>query len=358
MESNRAMEIKVGAFALGSLALLLGFFLVVGNPTFGPGIRLKLDYAFSGPVKSGAAVRISGVSVGKVERVEFLGNRPVDAAVDSPVVRLHVFVEQRAQPLLTAGARFYVTTLGILGEHYVDIVPGRAGAPPLADGDVVRGVDLPRTDLLMARMANLMEQVAGVLDDNEVRLAELLSSAVKLMKRLDTTLEDTDLGAFLVDARTTLSEAKTVLGATRRIMDDPKAIAAMVKDGQVMMEDGRKVLGDLKTTAPELMQRANQTLAATQAVVPRVDAILRALEKSGYTDERRMGDLLKRGEQVMERMDQMSTRADGLLARIEKGEGSVGQLIHDDDVYQDLKSLLRDLRENPWRLVVPERPRK
>ncbi|MBI5493679.1 MAG: MCE family protein [Deltaproteobacteria bacterium] len=360
--SDRALEVRVGAFTLGALALLGALYFVVGNPVLGPGVNVAVDYAFSGPIKPGASVRISGVTVGRVQEVEFLGNRPTDAPPDHPLVRLHLFVQARARPLLTEGSRFHVTTLGVLGEHYIDILPGPAGAAQLAEGAVARGVDSPRTDLLMARMAQLMDQVGRVLDDNDTQLKDLLGAATRLLLQVDVILKDRDVAGLLNDAQGTLTDIRALLGATRKALRDPEAISSMVADGRAMAQEGRVVMGDLKQVltgvkgqVPEVMTRANLVLGQAEQLTVRVDVLLRALEKSGLADEGKLASLLARGETVMERADKLSTRADALLQRLEKGEGTVGKLMKDDKVYEDLKALLSDLRANPWKLMLPGR---
>jgi len=360
--THRGLEVKVGLFTLGALALLAAFFVVVGNPTFGPGVELKVDYAFTGPIKDGATVRISGVTVGKVRRVEFVGNRPPDAKADHPLVRLHLFVEQRAAPLLVKGTRFYVTTQGVMGEHYVDVAPGAADHVVLKDGDTVRGVDMPRTDLLMARMAGLLEQVGGILDKNEGQLLNLMNAATVLMKRLDTALQDTDMAAFLKDLETTLADARQVLVALRTVLKDPEDLRKLLDDSLVTMDEGRIVLGDVKAIlgevrkeAPSLVKKTDTLLTNADAVSVRMDTLLHAMEKAGLTDEKRLSALVTRSESLMARADSLSARADALLVKIERGEGSVGKLMKDEEVYNDLKALLAEVRQNPWRLMVPNR---
>ncbi len=353
---------RVGAFTLTALVLFAAFYLVVGNPVFGPGVKLKLDYAFSGPIKEGATVKVSGVNVGRVERIEFMGNRPANAAEDHPIVRLHVFVEQRAAPLLTQGTRFYVTTLGVLGEHYVDILPGPASASPIADGETVRGVDLPRTDLLMARMATMMDAVGRVLENNDAQLVVLMDAAARLLKQTEVVLKDQDLKALLGDATATMADMRGLLAATRKAFKDPDQLASMLQDGKVMLSDSKVVMSDVqellvtvKAEVPGAMTRTNVVLGQAESITVRVDALLKALEKAGLTDEKKLSQLVARGEGVMERADSISQRADRILTRMEKGEGTVGKLMKDDAVYEDLKALLNDLRANPWKLMIPGR---
>ena len=51
--------------------------------------------------------------------------------------------------------------------------------------------------------------------------------------------------------------------------------------------------------------------------------------------------------QVAERM---GTTQPG-VARLEKGEGTVGQLLEDEEIYDDLKELIRDIKRHPWKLI-------
>jgi len=40
-----------------------------------------------------------------------------------------------------------------------------------------------------------------------------------------------------------------------------------------------------------------------------------------------------------------------MLARIEAGEGTLGKTIKDPQVYDDLRSLLSDLKAHPWKML-------
>ena len=68
-----SLRLKVGALITVSLALLVGFIILLGNFSVRGGSRIKVDFDFSGNLQSGAAVKISGIKVGKVEEVAFMG---------------------------------------------------------------------------------------------------------------------------------------------------------------------------------------------------------------------------------------------------------------------------------------------
>ena len=52
-----------------------------------------------------------------------------------------------------------------------------------------------------------------------------------------------------------------------------------------------------------------------------------------------------------ERLDQIAGRADRLLQRLESGQGTLGALQKDPQVYDDLRALLTELRKHPWKIL-------
>src|SRR5271154_2383218 len=70
-------EAKVGALVLGTavLALVFAWTLGLGNP-FKQTVDYYVTYNFAGGIEIGSPVRVSGIKVGKVEKIEFFV--PVD----------------------------------------------------------------------------------------------------------------------------------------------------------------------------------------------------------------------------------------------------------------------------------------
>src|ERR1700756_3210819 len=65
-------EAKVGALVLGTglLALLFAWVIGLGNP-FKQTVDFYVTYNFAGGIEVGSPVRVSGIKVGKVEKIEF-----------------------------------------------------------------------------------------------------------------------------------------------------------------------------------------------------------------------------------------------------------------------------------------------
>src|SRR5205085_1669622 len=114
-------------FALSCVGLLLFLWLSFGGtiPLGAQGYRISVSFAHSQDLASQADVRIAGVSVGKVvsTRLDPKGNRTMAT----------VQLQSQYAPL-RKDARAILRTKTILGETYVQLIPGSANAPPIPDG--------------------------------------------------------------------------------------------------------------------------------------------------------------------------------------------------------------------------------
>ena len=68
-------------------------------------------------------------------------------------------------------------------------------------------------------------------------------------------------------------------------------------------------------------------------------------------DGRKLKEAIGKYSAAGEKLDSIATRADRILAKLEAGEGTLGATLKDKQVYDDLKSLLADLRKHPWKML-------
>src|SRR4030095_4270912 len=200
---DRGIEFKVGALILAGLLVFGGFIFLLGNFSFRSGYQLSVDYGFSGNVQPGAPVKVSGIKVGKVKTVEFLGGREVDRAGRRIQVRVGIWVEDRVRDSIRRDAEFFINTSGVLGEQYLEIVPGDDyDHPPLGEDVVVRGIDPPRTDLIVARLYVVLDQLSSVLTEDRDFISNLLKNGAGAVAELERLLREnhTELGQLIGSA--------------------------------------------------------------------------------------------------------------------------------------------------------------
>lgn len=134
-------ETKTGVFVLICIAALLGMLIKVGNfSVFKKGYLLKTRFHFSGGVKKNAPVCLSGVNVGEVRDIHLLYDQ------GDTVAEASLWIEEGTQIRKDSVAN--VSTLGLMGEKYVEIRSG-SSADIAAAGDLIKGDDPVRIDDLI-----------------------------------------------------------------------------------------------------------------------------------------------------------------------------------------------------------------
>ncbi len=130
------LELKVGSFVFVGL-IILGFFIlsIGGFKTWSSGYRININFNFVNGVKVGAPVRFAGVDGGEVKRVklEFIPQE------NRSNVCLEVWIRNIIK--IPRDSTVWVNTLGLLGEKYVEIIPGADYANCLKPRDSLVGID-------------------------------------------------------------------------------------------------------------------------------------------------------------------------------------------------------------------------
>ena len=335
----RSLEIKVGALVFVSLALLVSFVAVLGGFSFQRGHRYFVDYDFSGNIHAGAAVKISGIRVGKVEDVRFLGG-VLDEKVKRRVqVRLTLIVEGRAREAIHDDAEFFVNTQGVLGEQYLEIAPGSYTRPLLPVESVVRGVDPPRTDLIIARLYEFLDSVTQLLKEDKDVIRDLLRSGAKVVRTLDQLLTENraEIKDLLVHLDKLTAEASQLLGKIDRGVGDAEQLKRTLSNIE-------SISGTIRTQIDPLISKTKRALDG----VTEVTALL------GPEERKKLIVALDELVAVGGKVQLLATDAQVLVEGVRKGKGTAGALLVDPQIYDDLKELVRDLKRNPWKFFWKE----
>ena len=70
-----------------------------------------------------------------------------------------------------------------------------------------------------------------------------------------------------------------------------------------------------------------------------------------------MEEVTKTMKDLSDTAKAVTESAETILKRLERGEGTIGKLLTDDTVYNDLEAFVKDIKEHPWKLLIKERGR-
>jgi phospholipid/cholesterol/gamma-HCH transport system substrate-binding protein len=329
-----ALALKVGALIVASLAVLAAFVALLGGFSLKPTFRVYVDYDFSGNIHEGAPVKISGIKVGKVERIEFRGGAYDEQTKRRVQVRLTVQIEERAK-----SAEFFVNTQGVLGEQYLEIAPGSYEQPALEPGAIVRGTSPPRTDLIIARLYEFLDSVTTLLRDDKDALRDLVRSLAKVARSLDKLLGDNE------------AEVKKLLGDLDRLTAASALLVEKLDKGLGSPEELHRLLANIEAISTEMRGELQPLLTKTKRALDGVGELTALLAPEERRKLLRMLDALVT---LSDKLQGVATDASQIVADIKSGRGTAGALLVDPQIYEDLKELTRDLKRNPWKFFWKE----
>ncbi len=77
----------------------------------------------------------------------------------------------------------------------------------------------------------------------------------------------------------------------------------------------------------------------------------------GY-DSVSMEQITKKGYDIALKLEKTIDSMDDILKQVKSGDGTVGKLIYDNTLYNDVEAIIKDIKAHPWKLIGgPKRAR-
>jgi phospholipid/cholesterol/gamma-HCH transport system substrate-binding protein len=327
------LEARVGLLVLVALVLLGGFLFVLGGFSFGDRYVLNADFDNPGAVKPGAPVTIAGIKVGTVDSIELTPGRVDPETRRRSLVRMKLAIEPEYGDMIREDCLVFVTSQSVLGEQIVAIDPGNPDKPALPDGSAVRGVDPPRLDLALALGYELLDAIVVALRENREDLTGIIGNLAGILRSLNHVLSEheDELGDIVVHAEQAFEDATALTSAirerveagevTRIVRNLDRSLAVLASDLDPLLDDAQGAASSLRATLDTIGPEEREDLRLT----------------------------IHRAAELAE--DAQATLADAraIASHVREGRGTIGALAMDEELYDDLSELLRDLKHNPWK---------
>ena len=301
-------EAKVGIFVLIGIILLVYMSLRVGGIQFGRAegyeVYIRLDSAAG--LDNDASVRVAGVEIGRVKGIALQNNKAK--------------VVLRINPDVKIGKDFtaVLKTKGLLGERYVELIPGSPNAPSLeAGGEITRVTTYTDLDKLISILSDAATDIKKV--------SESLSSA----------LGGREGQATLKNIVTNIEEITERLNNVVKRNDEK--FARIVNNfelfSKILKEQGPEITGGLKAVADNL----NQLIAENKEPLrDGIDNLRTATAKLGET----METINKLAKNVEPKIDDSVETIKSIVNKVDRGEGTLGKLVNDTTIHDSFNKTL------------------
>lgn len=183
------LELKVGIFVFIGLIILVVFVLSIGGfKTWTSGYHVRFIFNFANGVKLGAPVRFAGIDVGEVKDIKF------SFSEQEAKTKVNIDCWIKKEIKIPRDSRIWVNTLGLLGEKYIEVMPGSTYSDCLAENQELVGED----PVPMQVVTELAKKIAADVDNAIVSINNKEGTIGRLLYE-DTIYKD--LEALIKDIR-------------------------------------------------------------------------------------------------------------------------------------------------------------
>lgn len=301
-------EARVGIFVLIGIILLVYMSLRVGGMQFGreEGYEIFIKFDSAAGLDKDASVRVAGVEIGRIRDIALQNNKAK--------------VTLRIKPDVKIGKDFtaVLKTKGLLGERYIELVPGSPNAPLLEHGgELTRITTYTDIDKLIgvlgdaaADIKKATESIGNVLGGSEgqASLKNIITNIEEIAERLNkiVTTNDEKFGRIVSNLEVFSDDLKgrgpDILKGLKEVADNLNQVIAENKD---TLKDG---FGNLKSATQKLGETMNTINRIAKNAEPKIDESVNSINS--------------------------------IVKKIDKGEGTVGKLINDTSVHDNLNKTL------------------
>jgi phospholipid/cholesterol/gamma-HCH transport system substrate-binding protein len=335
---------RTGIFLALSVALLFAVVILLGRSQtlFAHRARLYASFDNTSGLVVGAPVRLAGIDVGIVEAVRFEND------LRQKKVQVTLVVEKRYLDRVRDDSVARLSSKGLLGDMLINISVGSAEAAPLHDGGTLRSQE----------SEGLTEVVTSLQDG----IAQLRTLSATVQQRIDAVMTDQlgrDLGRIAHATAGVVEQVQSGHGLAHTLIYEPR----LARDADQLLADARHLASDADGAVgrvDRLLAEVEHGSGSLHGLVYRDDAghLLSALSRTaaeldGVVAEIEHGKGLAHslvyredGGELIRNLSSLSATLRRVGEGVEQGKGTVGALLQDPSIYEDLKVILGNVKRN------------
>jgi phospholipid/cholesterol/gamma-HCH transport system substrate-binding protein len=292
-------EIKVGMFFAIALFILAAFIFVVGDLSLlfkGTGYSLFADFETAAGLEKKAVVKMAGVKVGYVKDIRLKGFR-AEAIFD---IQRGIEVYKDSTAMLAS--------LGLLGEKYIEIVPGK-GPEVCQPGDTIQSLSPVSFDQMGTLLMSIGEDISEV-------------------------------GKAL----------REMIGGEESKMN----FQEILQNLSVLTRDLKELTGENKGTLREGIQSSTNAIQKfdrrVEDAANNLDELIRLMKDMVEENRENIGNSTERLKMLIEEAEAALQQLTEALEKINKGEGTLGKLIQEPELYDRAERTLDEIERTTRRV--------
>ena len=298
---KNSLESRLGIFVLLAFVAAVVVIEMLGGPEhFMRGYHVWALFDNVQELKVGDRVKMAGVEVGRVEKIQLEGEKA------KVIMKMKHNVEVKTDSVAT------IKYTGLMGQNFVSLDFGTDNAPLAKDDTRLDSKEQPDLGVVIAKLDDVANGVQQMTKSfSGLKIEELLGPFVDFMK----------------DNRAPLTATiSNITSVSSQVAQGKGTVGKLIYD-QTLYDSALASVTNLQST----MADAQVTIAHAREIVDQINA-----------GQGTVGKLVKDPTLYNETATAM-TQAKEILQKVNQGQGSVGKLINDQEFYKNAKLTLQKL---------------
>jgi phospholipid/cholesterol/gamma-HCH transport system substrate-binding protein len=322
-------KLRVGAVIALALALLcFGIFSIGhGSRIFTRSEIVQAHFHRINGLQSGAPVKLAGLGVGAVESIRF------PARLGENYIIVRIWVRESAAPRVRVDSVATINSMGLLGDKFVELTTGTAGAASAAPGALLPSEDPVDYEAMLQRATSdhLVSNVVAI-SDSMRKLLEALNSGNGLLAQM------------VHGQKTKPGEQPITLASLQRTLEHVDRLSTQMERLLEKINHGQGIMGELLTgkgAGQQFFATMIKTADAVQTTTAHLDRLMARFDKArGLASQ--LLENQRAGDQIMANLQASSSDLRQILHKINTGQGTVGLMVNDPAMYRQMTGFLAD----------------
>jgi phospholipid/cholesterol/gamma-HCH transport system substrate-binding protein len=306
-------ELQVGVFVFAACLVIAAFsFRITDTPIFRRGTSLTTYLEDATGVFKKSKVKMAGIDIGIIENIE----------LEKGKAKLTLRIDKGVE--IPAGSHIIPRPLGILGDKYLEVV-----IPP-----GIYDSDSPEKSSKVIDAPGILEELFGVKrvfaqsqqnsSSSQYRAGDVIQS-----KNSAATLDDItrQMGSIGADLKVVSSELRKVIEGNSQ---SKTPLAQTLKNTEELTETLKLIAQENRGEFRDLIKSLNKTTR-------KIEQSLESIQSETLKKD------LARLTQAAANLSQSLENMNRITSKIERGEGSLGRLVNEEETVEELNRTLKSI---------------
>jgi len=326
MNNESSNNWKLGIFVTAGILLFIIaiYFIGVNRNLFGSNFVLRSEFKNVSGLKQGSNVRLSGINIGTVSKIDFISDS---------LVSVKLLIRKDVQKYIKTDAVASIASDGLMGDKILIISPGTTSNTIVKDNDIITSYKTIEIDDILSSVKQSTDNAKAITDE----LVEFSSKMNNKNSVLTKIMTNKDFASRIDRTVENLQLSSQELAKFTSILNNKNGIASKIFTDKKWSDHIENSISNLRNSSQEISlftKKLNDKnnvfsqLSSNDSLALSIEKTLRNLEKSS-DDLIKFTSKINNDENVLSKLTnnpKLGRSVDSTIINIEKSVGELREI--------------------------------